>query len=116
MGNLRLAFFLAYKSILKGSRWTLIMIILVTSLSFASLILTPSILSGVTKAINQQQIDALFGNIVIDPPTGQYYLNDVSQIESKLQQIPAISGYAPHLNNTALFEYRWQSVSGRFLV
>ncbi|MBN1189437.1 MAG: FtsX-like permease family protein [Dehalococcoidales bacterium] len=105
MGNLRLAFFLAYKSILKGSRWTLIMIILVTSLSFANLILTPSIMSGVTEAINREQIDTLFGNIVIDPPEGRYYLEDFSLIESKLEQIPGISGIARHLPATALFEY-----------
>jgi putative ABC transport system permease protein len=109
MGNLRLAFFLAYKSILKGSRWTLIMIILVTSLSFANLILTPSLLTGVTESINQEQIDTLFGNIVIDPPTGKYYLSDVSLIENRLQQIPAISGFAPHLNSSAYFEYGWES-------
>ena len=40
------------------------MIIIVMSLSFANLILTPSIISGVTKTLNQQQIDTLYGNII----------------------------------------------------
>jgi putative ABC transport system permease protein len=108
MGNLKLAFFLAYKSILKGSRWTLILIILVTSLSFSNLILTPSLLSGVTAALNQQQIETLFGNIVIDPPVNRNYLTHTGQIEGKLAQIPEISGISPHLGNRALFEYKWQ--------
>jgi putative ABC transport system permease protein len=111
MGNLRLAAFLAYKSVVKGSRWTLVMIILVTSLSFANLILTPSIMSGVTDAINQQQINTLFGNIIIDPPSSQYYLNNISQIENRVAQTPGVAGTAPHLNNTALFEYDWQQNS-----
>lgn len=111
MGNITLAFFLAYKSILKGSRWTLVLIILVTSLSFSNLILTPSLLSGVTAALNQQQIDTLFGNIVIDPPSNRNYLTHVSQIESKLAQIPDITGIAPHLGNRAFFEYKWQENS-----
>jgi putative ABC transport system permease protein len=108
MGNIKTAFFLAYKSVLRGSRWTLVLIILVTSLSFSNLILTPALLSGVTSALNQQQIDTLFGNIVIDPPSNRYYLTHISQIEAKLNQIPEISGAAPHLNNTAFFEYNWQ--------
>jgi putative ABC transport system permease protein len=108
MGNLRLALFLAYKSIIKGSRWTLILIILVMSLSFANLILTPSIMSGVTRAINQQQINTLFGDIVIDPPADKYYLDSVSRIESQLTQIPEVAAVSPHLTSSAFFEYRWQ--------
>jgi putative ABC transport system permease protein len=108
MGNLKLAFFLAYKSILKGSRWTLVLIILVTSLSFSNLILTPSLLSGVTAALNQQQIDTLFGNIVIDPSANRNYLTHISQIEGKLAQIPEVVETAPHLSNRAFFEYNWQ--------
>ncbi len=103
-----MAFFLAYKSIIKGNRWTLVLIILVMSLSFANLILTPSILSGVTTAINQEQIDSLYGNIVIDPPSDKYYLDNVSLIEKQVAQTPGVIGIAPHLNNGALIEYNWQ--------
>ena len=109
MGNLRLAAFLAYKSIIKGSRWTLTLIILVMSLSFANLILTPSIMSGVTDAINQEQINTLFGNIVIDPPSDRYYLDHADQIQNKVAQIPGITGVAPHLNLNAHFEFNWQA-------
>ena len=75
MGNLKVALFLAYKSIIKGNRWALGLIILVMSLSFANLILTPSILSGVTNTIDEQQVDTLFANVVIDPEEDNYYLN-----------------------------------------
>ena len=80
LGNLKLAFFLSFKSMIKGNRWALVMIIIVMSLSFANLVLTPSILSGVTETLNQQQIDTLYGNIVIDPQNTQYYINDVNNI------------------------------------
>jgi putative ABC transport system permease protein len=111
MGNLKLALFLAYKSIIKGSRWTLVLIILVMSLSFANLILTPSIMSGVTEAINQQQIDTLYGNIVIDPPNDEYYLTNAGQVETRVASTPGVTGIAPHLNSAALFEYNWQSIT-----
>jgi putative ABC transport system permease protein len=109
MGKIRLAFFLAWKSILKGNYWTFVLIILITSLSFANLILTPSLMSGVTAALNQEQINTLFGDIVIDPPSGHSYLDNLDQVETSLDGVKDISGYAPHLNNSAFFEYRWKT-------
>jgi putative ABC transport system permease protein len=108
MGNLKLALFLAFKSIIKGNRWALVLIILVMSLSFTNLLLTPSILSGVTNTLNQQQIDTLYGNIVIDPPPTEYYLSHVSLIENKIEQIPGITGVSTHLNSSAFIEYQWK--------
>jgi len=108
MGNLKLALFLAFKSIIKGNRWALILIILVMSLSFANLLLTPSILSGVTNTLNRQQIDTLYGNIVVDPPPTEHYLSHVSLIEQKIEQIPGITGVSPHLNSSAFIEYQWK--------
>ena len=108
MGNLKLALFLAFKSIIKGNRWALVLIILVMSLSFTNLLLTPSILSGVTNTLNQQQIDTLYGNIVIDPPPTEHYLSRVSLIEKKIEQIPGITGVSTHLNSSAFIEYQWK--------
>jgi len=108
MGNLKLALFLAFKSIIKGNRWALILIILVMSLSFANLLLTPSILSGVTNTLTQQQIDTLYGNIVIDPPPTEHYLSRVSLIEKNVEQIPGITGVSTHLNSSAFIEYQWK--------
>jgi len=108
MGNLKLALFLAFKSIIKGNRWALVLIILVMSLSFANLLLTPSILWGVTNTLNRQQIDTLYGNIVIDPPPTEHYLSRASLIEKKIEQIPGVTGVSAHLNSSAFIEYQWK--------
>ena len=107
MGNVKLALFLAYKSIVKGNRWALFLIILVMSLSFANLLLTPSILSGVTSTLDEQQINTLFANIVIDPEEDRYYLEAAAEIEQKVKQIPGVASVSAHLNSGALIEYRW---------
>jgi putative ABC transport system permease protein len=108
MGNLKVALFLAYKSIIKGNRWALVLIILVMSLSFANLILTPSILSGVTNTLDEQQVDTLFANIVIDPEEDEYYLDHMEQTEKKIKQIPGVVGVSVHLNSEAFIEYQWR--------
>ncbi len=108
MGSFKLALFLALKSIIKGNRWALAMIILVMSLSFANLLLTPSILSGVTDTIDKQQVNTLFANIIIDPPPDKYYLDHAGLIEKKVAQIPGVAGVSARLRNNALIEYQWK--------
>lgn len=107
MKNIKLALFLAYKSIVKGNRWAVVLIILVMSLSFANLLLTPSILSGVTNTLNSQQIDTLYGNIVIDPPAADHYLENAGYIQTEIGQIPGVTGVTPHLSGGAEIETRW---------
>lgn len=107
MGDLKLAFFLAHKSIFKGNRWALILIVLVMSLSFANLLLTPSILMGVTDAINEQQVEMLYGDIVVDPVAAEYYLNDVEDVAEAIAQVPGVDGVAARLNYSGTLEHDW---------
>jgi len=108
MGNVKLAMFLAYKSIFKGNRWALVLILLVMSLSFANLLLTPSILLGVTEAINRQQVETVYGNIVIDPPPDRYYLSRAGEWQETIGQLPGVTGVSARLDSSALIEYQWR--------
>jgi len=107
MGDIKLAIFLAYKSIFRGNLWTLFLVILVMALSFANLLLTPSIMLGVTDTINRQQVETLYGNIVLDPPMEQYYLTHADEIVQDIAHVPGVAGVAARLDNSALIEYQW---------
>jgi len=108
MGDLKLSFFLAFKSIIKGNRWAFVLIVAVMALSFTNLLLTPSIMAGVTDTLNQQQIDNLYSNIVVDPPSTEYYLTHASSMEKNIAQIRGVTGVSSHLNSNALIEYQWK--------
>jgi len=114
MGDLKLAAFLAYTTIFKGNRWALVLIVTVMALSFANLLLTPSILFGVTDTVNRQQVDALYGDIVVDPPSDRYYLSHANDITQSIAQLPGVTGVAPRLNGSGLIEYDWQSKDSVF--
>jgi len=114
MGDLKLAFFLAHKSIFKGNRWALILIVLVMSLSFANLLLTPSILMGVTDAINRQQVQTLYGDIVVDPLADEYYLDDAQEVTDSIAQVPGVSGVSARLTYGGTLEHDWRSKSSVF--
>jgi len=109
MGDFKLAFFLAHKSIFKGNRWALILIVLVMSLSFANLLLTPSILMGVTDAINRQQVETLYGDIVVDPLADEYHLNGATELTRMIEQVPGVAGVAARLNYSGTLEHDWRS-------
>jgi len=108
MGDIKLALFLAYKSIFGANRWALALIVLVMSLSFANLLLVPSILAGVTETINRQQVDALYGDIVIDPLPADYYLNGMTRMVSALESVPGVTAVAPRIDSSALIESDWK--------
>lgn len=107
MGDVKLALFLAHRSIFGGNRWALGLIVMVMSLSFANLLLVPSILVGVTETINRQQVDALYGDIVVDPLPTDYYLSDMSNTVQVLQSMAGVAAVAPRLSDSALIEYAW---------
>jgi putative ABC transport system permease protein len=109
LGTVKLAFLLAFKSIWRGNRWAVLLIICVMALSFAQLVLTPAILSGVTKALNSQQINTLYANVLIDPNTGDYLLARASEIQSTVDKQPGIVASAKHLNTGAHIEYDWKT-------
>jgi hypothetical protein len=108
MGDLKLAMFLAYKSIFRGNRWALTLIVIIMSLSFANLLLVPSILVGVTETINRQQVDTLYGDIIIDPLSSDHYLSGVSAMVETLQGLANVSAVAPRIIGSAFFEYEWR--------
>ncbi len=107
-GDVKLALFLAHKSIFKGNRWALVLIVMVMALSFANLLLTPSILLGVTETVNRQQVETLYGSIVIDPPESEYYLQSANDVVELVTQLPGVSGASARLEASALIEHEWR--------
>jgi len=103
MKKLGLSLSLAFKSIVRGNRWAALMIVLLMALSFANLILTPSIMSGVTRSLDSQQVNTIFGNIVITPVPRSPYIENSGQTVALLGQYPGVSGVATHLADSAAF-------------
>lgn len=108
MGNLKLVLFLAWKSIIKGNRWALILVVMVMTFSFANLIFINSLLNGVTKTLDTQLINTTLANVVIEPPENKYYLERAGEIVNKVNTVPGIDGVGIHLNYNARIEYKWQ--------
>lgn len=106
--NLRIALFLAFKSIIRGNKATTILIIFILSLAFVNLVFIAGILNGVVEAINKQVVTNLVSNIVIEPqeePTKKDYIIHAKEISDQISQIPEVMAVSSRYKLAGTFAY-----------
>jgi putative ABC transport system permease protein len=106
--DLRVAFFLGYKSIVNGNKSIIALMIFILSLAFVNLIFTTSILNGVTATLDNQLINNSVANIVIDPqeyPTRENYIINTTKLRQQIKNIPGVTATVVHYNLMATFAY-----------
>jgi putative ABC transport system permease protein len=107
----KVAFFLAKRSIGRGNKGTLYLTILIIGMVFVNLIFLPSIITGVAVLFNQQSIDYSYGNLVIEPKQNQVYINNVNELQKKIERIPGVTGVSPRYISVATIVYKGNAVS-----
>jgi putative ABC transport system permease protein len=108
LGNAKLAIFLAFKSMLRGNKWALGLIIVVMAFSFVNLIFTSAIISGVMTTMDSQMVNTIFSNVVISPSQDKYYIERASELEAQIQQVAGVAEVCSHLSSTGFIEYGWK--------
>src|SRR4030042_1194346 len=106
LGNYKLAQFLAYKSVIKGNRWALVLLILVMAFSFVNLIFVSSLISGIMVTMDNQMIRYVYGNVVIAPKENKYYIETSSRLEEKISQVYGVDAVTSRLAYSAFIEYQ----------
>jgi putative ABC transport system permease protein len=104
LGGAKIAFFLPYKSITRGSKSTLILTIFIMALIFVNIVFISSILLGVIDAINKQSVESLFGNIIIEPKEGETYIKNVDFLENIINGTPGVVGISPHYISVSILK------------
>jgi len=108
MRDIKIAFFLALKSIRRGNKGTLAMTILIMSLAFVNLVFIASIFSGIIEAMNVQSIDNIFGNIVIGPEDDKTYIEQIADMENLIKDIPGVTGLSAHYVSNSIISYDYK--------
>lgn len=107
----KVAFFLAKRSIVRGNKGTLYLTILIIGMVFVNLIFLPSIISGVAVLFNQQSIDYSYGNLVIEPKKNQIYINNVDELQKKIERIPGVTGVSLRFITGTTIVYKGNAVT-----
>ena len=105
------AFFLAKRSIVRGNKGTLYLTILIIGMVFVNLIFLPSIISGVAVLFNQQSIDYSYGNLVIEPKKNQVYINNVNELQKKIERVPGVTGVSSRFLTGASITHKGNAVT-----
>lgn len=89
----RAAFYIAYKSILRGNRSTLALMIFILVLSFVNMMFITGILNGLTTLIPQMVREDISGDITIGPqetPTVKGFIPNQATLRSQIATIPGV--------------------------
>jgi len=96
--NLKIASYLAYKTIIRGKKATNALMVFIMSLAFINLVFISSILNGVVVAIDRQLKTNVVSNIVIEPqeaPVKKDYISSVQQLRNDVSEMPGVAATSP---------------------
>jgi len=106
---IRTAFFIASKSIQRGSLIVKFVTIFILLLTFLNLIVVGGLLVGITEDVGAKVKDSLTGDVFIEPAKEYNYIQNTGDIFSLLHGFPD-THYSPRLTSGASIEYEYKNV------
>lgn len=106
--DIKTAFFIAYKTITKGHKSTVALIIFILSLSFFNLMFVSGFLSGFSDGIMRSMINNSTAHIIVMPqeePTHKDFILDQESVRAQLQTIPGVAATTSHYQLGGSFAY-----------
>ncbi len=95
MKNIKLSFFLAWKSLSRGNKSSLALVIVIMMIVFLNLLFTDSIFAGITKGITDRKIDYQYGEVIIEPKTGDTFITEAKYIINLIKDNQYVRKIAP---------------------
>ena len=108
--HLKVSFFLAVRGLLRGSRGSLYLSILIIAMVFTNMIFMSSIIMGAIKNSEQSIIDYQTGNVLISPKENEQYIEDAGGLLDKLNRIPGVIRASAHYSMGATLRYKGNHV------
>ncbi len=102
---MKVAMFFAYKSIIRD-RKTGLLITSVLAFSFVNLVFFSSFMGGLGNTMNDQIVNTVTSHLSINPKENERYVEDISNIENKLNHLPGIVGVSPQIVDSGTVQYK----------
>ena len=99
MKDIKTALFIAYKSVARGSKSTLALLIFILALSYLNMMFISGILSGLQQMFETVMINDLTAHITVGPeqiPQPKEYIVNQDQVRQQIQSIPGVTATARH--------------------
>lgn len=99
MNDFKTALFIAYKSIRKGSKSTVLLMIFVLSLSFLNMMFISGVLSGLSDSEVKALINFMSSHIAISPqekPQPKQFIQNQNEVRYQIEAVPGVVATARH--------------------
>ncbi|MDP2815413.1 MAG: FtsX-like permease family protein [Rectinemataceae bacterium] len=106
--DIKTAFFIAYKTITRGHKSTVALIVFILSLSFFNLMFVSGFLNGFSDGIMRSMIDNSTAHIIVMPqeePTRKEFILDQEKVRADIQTIPGVVASTRHYQVGGSFAY-----------
>jgi putative ABC transport system permease protein len=106
--DIKTAFFIAYKTLSKGHKSTLALIVFILSLSFFNLMFVSGFLSGFSDGIIRSMVETTTAHLAVLPqeePVTKEYIIDQASVRAGIETIPGIIATAGHYQLGGSFAY-----------
>ncbi len=95
MNSVRTAFFIAYKSIVRGRKGTFALMMLILTLSYFNMLFVPGVFAGLLNTILAAEINTSTAHIIVGPqqhPVPQQFITNQSELRAQIATIPGVVG------------------------
>lgn len=110
----KIAFYLAWRFLQRGNKWTLLLIIFLMAIAFVNLVFVTSLFDGIVKSANKQLINTYTGHIVMMPEEGSETISDVDRVLAEIRNTEGVIAASAELFVPATLKYK--NISGNWQV
>lgn len=124
MNDFKTALFIAYKSVMKGSKSTVALMIFILSLTFVNMMFISGVLSGLNNTEVTLLINLMSAHLAVAPqekPVLKQYIPDQRDVRAQIEAIPGVIATTRHYNLAGSLAFDkdkngvYKSVSGPFV-
>jgi len=102
----RIPFFLIARHVMRGSKWTLALIIFLVSIAFINLVFITSLFNGIIDNSNQQIINTSTGHVSITPREGHDFIGDTDAVLAKIKDVDGVKAASAQMIVSASLKYK----------
>jgi putative ABC transport system permease protein len=104
--ELKVALFLAWRSLIRGNRSSLFLNVLIISMVFTNMIFFPALMNGIGQDITKTVVNYQISNILIEPKKGNNYITDLGATLDLINGMPGVERATPQYTLGATLKFR----------
>ncbi|MFA5107125.1 MAG: ABC transporter permease [Patescibacteria group bacterium] len=105
----KIPFFLVWRFLKRGNKWTFLLIIFLMAIAFINLVFITSLFSGIVESANSQIIDTYTGHVSISPVEGEKFIPHATEEISRIDATPGVEAASAQVFLPASLTYKNRS-------